>query len=53
MTETEDKLAQQHLSRMAELFLNETDRESVMSAVRGLLNTAPCISARKFYDSLA
>lgn len=37
MTSSEDKLAQQHLSRMAEVFLNEADKESVMSAVAGLI----------------
>ena len=34
---SEDKLAQQHLSRMAEIFLSETDKASVMSAVASLL----------------
>jgi len=37
MTETEDKLAQQHLSRMAEIFLTDINKESVLVAVTGLL----------------
>jgi hypothetical protein len=37
MTETEDKLAQQHLSRMAEVFLTDANKESVLVTVTGLL----------------
>lgn len=34
---TEDKLAQQHLSRMAEVFLTEDNQDVIMTVVAGLL----------------
>ena len=34
---TEDKLAQQHLSRMAEVFLTDPNEKTVMAAVVGLI----------------
>jgi len=37
---SEDKLAQQYLSRMAEVFLSESDKESVLATVAGLLQNA-------------
>lgn len=37
MTGTEDKLAQQHLSRMAEVFLTEDDEDRVLTTVAGLI----------------
>jgi NTP pyrophosphatase (non-canonical NTP hydrolase) len=37
LTDTEDKLAQQHLSRIAEVFLTEDDQEVIMPLMAGLL----------------